>query len=119
MSFNLVIHYDILPFQDPWNIVFFNKMQNWEKLRTIIISLESFEGFNKFRGKDFWNEAKMHPPPREPNRENTSKIFIKINELGMVKCGSLERHKFELGHISRFINIFYHCFLKFFKITFL
>jgi hypothetical protein len=39
----------------------------------------------------------MHPPPRKPERENTSKIFIKINEPEMVKFGCLEKHKFKLG----------------------
>jgi hypothetical protein len=48
-------------------------------------------------GGDFWNEAKIHSPPREPERENASKIFIKINEPKIVKFGSMKKHKFKPG----------------------
>ena len=82
-------------------LYFFNKMQNEGKFRTIFISfemnLESAKSFNEFKGEDIQNKVKMHPPPREPERKNTSKIFIKIDESRVVKLRSLKKHKFKLG----------------------
>jgi hypothetical protein len=74
-------------------------MENGRKFGTISISLKiilkNIESFNKFKGKNFRDKSKVHPPPGKPEGKNSSKIIsVKINKPGMVKIGSLVEKKY-------------------------
>ena len=69
------------------------------------MSLEGVKSFVELKRKNFWNEAKMHPPPRKLKGENTSKIFIKINEPRMIKFRSMVKHEFRPSFIVIIIAI--------------
>jgi hypothetical protein len=59
--------------------------------------LEGIKSFNEFEGQNFWCKTKMHPPSREPERKNATKIFINNNEPRIIKFGGLVKREFRLG----------------------
>ena len=53
------------------------------------------KAFNEFKRKNIRNKSKMHPPLRELEVKNSSKIIsVKSNKPRMVKIGSLINKKF-------------------------
>ena len=56
------------------------------------MSLKNVEGFKKFEGENFWDKAKMHPPPGKPEGKNSIKIIaIEINEPKWSNLGVWKR----------------------------